>query len=161
MENLDEFNNKVNNTDYSNYRNNFKDKYTFLEKYCKENYKNKNVHSCLPQKFNFLNEVEILNKTKELINLEYIKDNNYGFIVNPSVQKSTDLLRAVFANQENENINKVELNKSLFQLLKQIRDNLIHDGKFELEENQFNRNFQITKISSEMSDLIINKLNSK
>lgn len=161
MENLDEFNNKVKDTDYSNYRNNFKDNYTFLEKYCKENHKNKNVHSCLPQNFNFINEEEIYEKTKKLVDLEYIKDNNFGFNINPTVQKSTDLLREIFANQENGNVNQVELNKSLFQILKQVRDNLTHDGKFELEENQFNRNYEITKISSEMTDLIIKKLKNK
>ena len=161
MENLNEFNSKVKDTDYSSYRNNFKTNYTFLEKYCKENYNNKNVYNCLPQKFDFINEEEIYIKTKKLIDLEYIKDNNLGFNVNPNVQKSTNLLREVFGNQKNENVDQVELNKSLFQLLKQVRNNLTHDGKFELEENQLNRNYEITKISSDISDLIINKISNK
>lgn len=161
MQNLEEFNKKVKENDYYIYRNNFRDNYTFLEKYCKENFKNKNVHNCLPQNFNFINETEIYEKTKNLTDLEYIKDNNYEFKVNPTVEKSTNLLREAFANKENGSVNEDELNKSIFLLLKQVRDNLIHDGKFDLEENQFNRNYEITKISSEMTDLIINKLNHK
>ncbi len=154
MQNLNEFNDKIKGTDYYFHRNNFRDNYTFLEKYCKENYKNKNVHICLPKIFNFIKEEEILKNVKILIALDYIKDNNFGFNVNPSVKNSTDLLRQHLLNND-ANVIDDNQNKSLFVLLKQIRDNLIHDGKFELEEMQFERNLEITKIASEISNTII------
>lgn len=158
MQNLDDFNNRIKGTDYYFYRNNFRESYTFLEKYCKENFKNKNVHICLPQKINFIEIAEILKELKKIIELDYIKDNNYGFDINPNVKKSTDLLREYF---NSENINYAsddEYNKSLFVLLKQVRDNLTHDGKFELEDLQFKRNYEIIKIASEITDKIIEVL---
>ena len=149
---LKEFKNKV-SSDYIEHRNNFKDNYTWIENYCKKKYGKKNYLDWLAERLNLIevNRVELIN----LVSIDYIKSHSLGFVVRPTLKDATNLLRNLLIDRTIEfNYTKNE-NRAVLELLKQIRDNLTHQGKYEIDRNQLERNVHIIKNASIISGRIV------
>lgn len=153
-----EFRQKINGSDNEKFRANLKENYTILEKYCKDNIGKKATVMLLSQKLNLLQNHEIVTAIKSIIELDYIKSNSLDFIVNPDVKSSTDFLRHILLGIEIESNFAYNESKAILYLLKQIRDNITHNGKYELDEKQLERNYKFVKAGSEISDKIIEML---
>ncbi len=135
------------------YRANFRDNYTFIEAYCKHKFNSGNYLDLLSKETNLIetctNEIEIL------ISQEYIKSNSFGFNVTPSVKNATDFLRIEMIGTEGEHQYKKSSERAVYEILQQLRDNLTHDGKFEVSEEQFERNSILIKNASIISNSIV------
>jgi len=155
-----EFRRKINGTDNEKFRGNLKENYSLLEKYCKDEIGKKATVLLLSEKHNLLQNDEIVNAVKSIIELDYIKSNNFDFKVNPDIKNATDFLRHILLGVEIESNFAHNGSKAILYLLQQIRDNITHNGKFELDDEQFERNYQFVKAGSEISDKIIEMLTS-
>jgi len=106
--------------------------YAQLEKKCKELYGKGDFLDWISENYSFY---ELINTSViEIIQLEYIRDNNLNFQINPSVKNATNYLRG---DEKNNRFNNKE--KAVLVLIKQIRDNFIHNGKSQPEEKQYQR----------------------
>ena len=135
------------------YRTSFRDNYSFLETYCKKEFNSGNYLDLLSKKTNLLekNSEEI----KEIIKQDYIKSNNYDFNVTPDIQNATDFLRIELLGTKEKHNYKKSAERAVYEILQQIRDNLTHYGKFEISNEQFNRNFILIKNASIISSSLI------
>lgn len=144
---------KKQTSELKDYRTNFRDNYTFLEAYCKKEFNSGNYLDLLSEKTNLIekNSSEI----KEIISQDYIKSNGFDFNVTPDIKNATDFLRIeLLGNKETHNYKKTQ-ERAVYEILQQLRDNLIHDGKFEISDEQFHRNFILLKNASIISSSVI------
>lgn len=150
-----EFQEKVSG-EYRNYRDNFRDSYTYIENYGRNKYKSGNYLNFVAKT---TNATEICqNEIAEIIRLDYIKSNANNFNVRPKVKNSTDFLRKeILKKNEQHNYNK-SLERALYELLQTIRDNITHYGKFEVSENQYERNFVLIKNASIIANNIVKQI---
>lgn len=155
---MKEFKKKVTEDNYY-YRNNLKDNYTFIEKFAKYKYKTGNYLDYISNETNMIksNSKEII----EIIKQDYIKSNSLGFELNQTVKNATDFLRKELLNQKIDVIYKKGAERAVFELLKQIRDNITHNGKFEITEEQYRRNFKLVKNASIITEEVVNFIEKK
>ncbi len=144
---------KKETTKLKEYRTIFRDNYTFLENYCKKEFNNGNYLDLLSRKTNLIERNS--NEIKEIIEQDYIKSNNYDFNVTLDVQNATDFLRIELLGIEGKHNYKKSAERAVYEILKQIRDNLTHYGKFEITDEQFGRNFILIKNASIISSSLI------
>lgn len=133
MEDINKFKKKALEDGYATYRENLLTNFAWIENFCKENYGKGDYIHWLSEKINLFEENE---KTlTELVGLDYIKSNSLNFQVSPTIKSATDFLRKKLLDTTIQaNYEKSE-SRAAFELLKQVRDNLIHSGKFEMEPN--------------------------
>jgi hypothetical protein len=153
-----EFRKKINGSDNEKFRANLKENYTLLEKYCKEKIGKKATVMLLSDRLDLHKNIDVVNAIKSIIELDYIKSNSLNFEVNLDVKNATDFLRQNLLGIETESKFAHNESKAILYLLQQIRDNITHNGKFELDEEQFERNYKLVKAGSEISDKIIEML---
>jgi len=150
-----EFKEKI-SEEYQNHRNNFRDCYTYIENYGRNKYKSGNYLDFLAKTTNATETCK--NEIEKIIQQDYIKANGNNFNVNPRLKNATDFLRKeILGKNVQHNYNK-SLERAIYELLQTIRDNLIHYGKFEVSENQYERNYLIIKNASIISDNLVKQL---
>jgi|ERR1035437_1190623 hypothetical protein len=157
MDDYKDFEAKASNTEFLSLISTFSINYTRLDKYCKLNYGKGNFIEWISEKINLLSGNEEL--VKELIMLDYIGDNSLNYEKSPTVINATDYLRKILIDNSIISKWKKSDSRAIFEILKQIRDNITHFGKFEIEDSQFDRNFLIIKIATKLSESMIEKIN--
>tara|TARA_R110002049_G_scaffold69023_1_gene178836 strand:+ start:5293 stop:5769 length:477 start_codon:yes stop_codon:yes gene_type:complete len=135
------------------YRTSYRDNYTFLETYCKKEFNSGNYLDLLSKKTNLIEQNS--REIKEIVEQDYIKSNNYDFKVTPDVQNATDFLRIELLGMQGKHNYKKSTERAVYEILQQIRDNLTHYGKFEVSNEQFDRNFILIKNASIISSSLI------
>ena len=150
-----EFQEKV-SEEYRNHRDNFRDCYTYIEKYGRNKFKNGNYLDFVAKT---TNATEICqNEIAEIIRLDYIKSNGNNFKVRPTVKNSTDYLRKEILKKNVQHSYNKSLERALYELLQTIRDNIVHYGKFEVSENQYERNFVLIKNASIIANNLVEQI---
>ena len=140
-----EFNEKA-SEEYQFHRTNFRDCYTYIEDYCQIKFNSGNYLDLLAETTN-LKEIcrkEII----EIIKQDYVKSQSNNFNIRPIVKNATDFLRKEILGEDIEHKYKKSLERAVYELLKAIRDNITHQGKFEISENQYKRNEILIKNAS-------------
>lgn len=158
MKNFREFITKIEGTEYEVNRHNFREYYTALENFWKTNKVKSNPLDWLSNRIDLTNEEKIKEDIINLITLDYVKANDFRFEVKPLIRNATNFLRNELLQEQNEhNFNK---NKTMAILLiiEQIRNNITHDGKIELEENQYNRNEELILYSQNILEYIVQNI---
>lgn len=145
--------------EYRNYRNDFRDYYSFIENYCKEKYNTGNYLDLSSETIKLTEtcKQEII----ELIQQDYIKSINYNFDIGPNIKSATDFLRFKIIELETEHNYKKSLERAVFELLQAIRDNITHYGKFEHSEIQHNRNLNLIKNASKIACIVVQEIEIK
>lgn len=145
--------------EYRNYRNDFRDCYSFIENQCREKYNKKNYLDLLSETTNISEtcKQEII----YLIQQDYIKSSTYNFEVKPNVKSATDFLRTKLLDLKIENNYKKSTERAVYELLKAIRDNITHYGKFEHTELQYIRNANIIKNASIITCTIVQEMEAE
>lgn len=139
--------------DFLMHRNNLRENYSWIENYCNNNYGKGNYLDWLAERFELIN----INKTEliNLIGIDYIKSHSFGFRIRPTLKNAVDLLRNILIDNSIEFKYKKNGNRAVLELLQQIRDNLTHQGKYEVESEQYKRNLYIITNASIISDRIV------
>lgn len=156
MEDYKKFKSLIEKNSYKEYRNNFRDNYSEIENLSKKENQRNNLINWLGNKIDIINENEDL--VTDLIKMDYVKSNSFQFQVKPDVKSATDFLRKYMLDKEIKSDFKGSQNEALLIILRQIRDNLTHYNKSEIESVQFNRNYKLIEIGSKISDIIIGQL---
>lgn len=145
--------------EYRNYRNDFRDCYSFIENYCKEKYNTGNYLDLLSETTNLTEtcKYEII----DLIQQDYIKSSSFNFEVRPNIKSATDFLRHKMLGLELEHNYKKSLERAVYELLQAMRDNITHYGKFEHLELQYNRNLILIKNASKITSTIVKEIELK
>lgn len=127
------------------------DRYTWLENHCND----KNHLSKLSQEYDLHLEggTDLLDRLKKLIP---IKSNDFNFKVRPIIQSASNYLKG------NEN-HGYKGNKSfaILQIIKEIRDNLTHHGKHEIDSQQYKRNMELVYIANEYLSILIDLIENE
>lgn len=145
--------------EYRNYRNDFRDCYSFIENYCKEKYNTGNYLDLLSETTNLIETCK--HEIIDLIQQDYIKSSNFNFEVRPNIKSATDFLRHKMLGLEIEYKYKKSLERAVYELLQAMRDNITHYGKFEHLELQYNRNLVLIKNASKITLKIIQQIELK
>jgi hypothetical protein len=115
----------------------------------------------------YWNKSSIKDLTKKLILYPPIGSSKLDFEPTPTILRSTYFLRKVCGIPLDENELSIanKWKKSEFQaileIIKQIRNNLFHGMKMNLEENQYKRNKELIAIASELMTEILDNLHLK
>ncbi|HLS11805.1 MAG TPA: hypothetical protein VK050_06560 [Flavobacteriaceae bacterium] len=137
------------------YRNDFRDNFAYIESFCKKKFKGKFNLDLLSKQTNL---AEICREEiVELIEQDYIRSNSYNFEIRPSVKNATDFLRKEILNEKIDVTYRGNVERAVFDLLKEIRDNLVHYGKFEVDDAQYDRNFILIKNATLITATLINE----
>lgn len=144
--------------EYREHRSCFRDNYAYIESYCRNKYNNGNYLDFLSKETKLVETC--LAEIIEIIELDYIRSNSYGFQVNPSVKNATDFLRNKLLDKKIELKYTKNLDRAIFVILQAIRDNIIHHGKMETDEAQYQRNFILIKNASLITSCLVNDLKS-
>ena len=128
---------------FHHYRNNLRDNYSEMEKYCSQKYGKGNFIDWLSNQIDlYEGNEEIL---KDLVSLDTIKDNNMNFKINPKVEQATNFLRKKLIDPNIESKYDMGESRAVLKILQQVRDNLTHHNKSEIDEKQYKRNYNIVK----------------
>ena len=159
MEDFIKFKNSIIDSEYIKSREILRDNYTAIEKYCKANKINKNHLEWISGQIDLLDNEESKKNIIELIKLDYVRGNDFFFKVKPEVVRASDFLRSALLNVENENQHKIKYNqtRAVLYIIEQVRHNLTHDGKFETDDNQLERNTKLVKYCALILDDIVNR----
>src|SRR5690606_35720653 len=137
---------KIETAKLKEYRTSLRDNYAFIEAYCKKEFNSGNYLDLLSKKTNLIEKSS--NEIKEIIAQDYIKSNNYDFNIAPNIKNATDFLRIELLGAQGKHNYKKSAERAVYEILQQIRDNLTHYGKFEISDEQFDRNFILIKNAS-------------
>lgn len=154
---MKQFKEKVTN-EYRQHRYEIRENFTWFENFCKESYSKGNFFDKFSRDYDVLSGNE--NEIQEIISLNYIKSHSYGFRVRPTIKGATDLLRNLYIDQSIRYSYSKNPNHALIEILKQVRDNITHHGKFEITSDQMERNFILVKNCSIILARIISFLES-
>lgn len=159
MEDFIKFKNSIIDSEYIKSREILRDTYTAIEKYCKANKIKKNHLEWISNQINLLDNEESKKNIIELIKLDYVHSNELNFQIKPNIKNATDFLRNKLLNIENENQYKIKYNetRAVLSIIEQVRHNLTHDGKFETDAHQLQRNTELLKYCTIILDDIINR----
>lgn len=158
MNEFRKFKEVISGSDYAHYRNNLRENFTGIENYCKANGIVKNQHEWLSHRINLMEFKDIENDILELIKLDYVRANDFEFQVKPIIKNATDFLRNDLLDEKNEHTFKNNQTRALLYIIEQVRNNLTHDGKVELENNQFQRNEDLIKCCSRILECTVQNL---
>ena len=145
--------------EYRIYRNDFRDCYSFIENYCTEKYNTGNYLDLLSETTNLTETCK--HEIIDLIQQDYIKSSNYNFEVRPIIKSATDFLRYKMLGLEIEHNYKKSLERSVYELLQAMRDNITHYGKFEHLVLQYNRNLILIKNASKITWKVVQDIENK
>lgn len=118
-------------TDYLKSRELLRDHYTLIERLARSLSERKDILQTVSLQTNIFNRCR--ENVDHIVTQPYIKSNSFNFKIRPGTIISTNLIREAIENNEDGNHT---IEKAIFQLVKEIRDNLTHDGKFEIGEQK-------------------------
>jgi len=156
MKDFESFKAKASKDNLLTYRAVFRENYSEMERYCADNNHKKNCTDWIANQINLFEGNEKI--IRDLVSLEPIRSNNLNFKVTPTVQKATDFLRKRLIDDSIQTDYDKSESRAVFELVQQIRDNLTHQNKSEIERNQYERNHEILKLGSELTNSIIEKI---
>lgn len=137
-------------------RANFRENYAEFEKYCKQHYGKGNFLDWAAEQFNILNESQ--EYVIELVKLNTIKSHNFNFEISPNIENATSLLRKELLDSSIKTTYTKSPNRATFELLSLVRNNLNHQNKSEMDEDQYLRNYNIVKFANLISEILLNKI---
>lgn len=156
MEDIRAFKSRANEDGFEKHRNSFRENFTWLEAYCKEAYGKGDFINWLSKQVDIIKGNE--DAIRGLVELDYIKSNSLNFEVSPTVRDATDFLRKLPPIQKLSQKDISDQSNAVLILLKQLRDNITHSGKFETETTQYERNYHLINLASNLSDVVIERL---
>ena len=153
-------------------RRRFHENYEWLESYWKRKFvgNNGNQQFCNNHGEFYWQIDDIKNIAKELMKLRPVGASNNNFEPTPNILRATYFLKyrsSLFEDGEIEsNENEIEQAdywtsdsfNALFAIIKQIRDNLFHGRKIDLDINQYERNKDLVQICAKLTDLLLENL---
>jgi len=164
---------KLNNDpENQNLRREFHENYELLEAYWKAKFQKGNGDEMFANKFNqyYWSLIDVQNIAKEFSLLRPVGSSSFNFIPTPNLNKATFHLK-YYANYNDPlcietNEQEKEQGKdwksgsfqALLTIVTQVRNNLFHGGKIQLEDEQYNRNKTLVMLSRNLTDILLLKL---
>jgi len=140
-------------------RSKFRDNYAEFENYCHTNYGKGNFLDWASNKFQIFEPSKTL--LCELVQMDTIKSHSNNFKISATIEAATNLLRKVLLDSTIESNYKKSPNRATFELLALIRNNLNHQNKSELEEDQYDRNSNIVRVANGISEILLEQIESE
>jgi hypothetical protein len=154
-------------------RRRFHENYEWLESYWKRKFggNNGNQLFCNNHGEFYWQIDDIKNTAKQLTAIRPVGSSNNNFQPTVSTYRATYFLKYnsdLYLEGENEEIQDETAHANnwnstsfhaLFAIMKQIRDNLFHGRKIDLDEVQYQRNKELVEIGADLTDLLLLNLN--
>lgn len=151
-------------------RRQFHEQYEWLEAYWDERYKTNQLDK-FSKEFGDLywDLKEIKSIAHELAMYPPVGSSTLAFEPTPTIKKATfhllyfsNVLEELFPEIQNNKEIGAEWNKNSFNailtIIKQIRDNLFHGKKMEIQEDQYRRNKELVKFGVDFTTIVLDKL---
>jgi len=157
--------------DNLNIRRTMHEQYEWLDSYWKEKYGDANqIDKFCDEYEKFYWEcAEVREVARKLSFYPPVGSSSYNIEPTPQIQRATyylkhksNLVEGGFPKNEAEEALASQWKKSSFNALltivKQIRDNLFHGQKMDLEENQYKRNKELVTMGANLTTVVLNRL---
>ncbi len=157
--------------DNLNARRSLHEQYEWIEAYWQHRYNGNNPLSKFSKEFEsyYWGLSDFRELTREFSSFSPVGSSKRNFDPTESVKQATLYLRhhaklfeVKFPDIDNEKEVRKMWKKSSFEailtIVKQVRDNLFHGRKMDLEENKYQRNKELVTMSSNITRLILDKL---
>lgn len=154
-----------------NIRRTMHEHYEWLDSYWKERYGDANQIDKFCGEFEkfYWECAEIKEVARKLSFYSPVGSSSYNFEPSVQIQRATyflkhksNLVEGGFPKDEGEEVLANQWQKSSFNALltivKQIRDNLFHGQKMDLEETQYKRNKELITMAASLTTVVLNKL---
>ncbi|WP_052591925.1 hypothetical protein [Aureispira sp. CCB-QB1] len=170
-ENIIEFRSKLyKDLEALEYRRILHENYEWLESYWQQQFRGNNgIQQFCDAHGNFYWEIDcVIDIAKEFSILRPVGNSNQGFNPSENILRATyclkynsnlfDEIEVIKDEQEIANLWQGTPFKAVFEIVKQIRNNLFHGQKMELEDGQFNRNKLLVKHAVNFTSCLLDNL---